>query len=52
VPGNRRWLGENTARDIGDAHEFIKILTIGNCLKADNVYGKGVAIAFGIQSDR
>jgi len=41
-------LFENTARAMGDAPEFIKIRHIGNCLKADPAYGKGVAKALGI----
>ena len=42
-------LCENTARAMGDAPEAIKIRHIGNCLKADPAYGKGVAAALGIQ---
>ncbi len=38
----------NTARAIGDAPRDIKIRHIGNCLKADPAYGKGVADAIGI----
>jgi catalase len=38
----------NTARAMGDAPEMIKIRHIGNCLKADPVYGEGVAKALGI----
>jgi len=41
-------LFENTARAIGDASKEIKIRHIGNCLKADPAYGKGVAKALGI----
>lgn len=41
-------LFENTARAMGDAPKEIKIRHIGNCLKADKVYGKGVAKALGI----
>ncbi|NLO77880.1 MAG: catalase, partial [Methanomicrobiales archaeon] len=41
-------LCENTARNMGDAPEFIKTRHIGNCLKADPAYGKGVADALGI----
>jgi catalase len=41
-------LCENTGRNMGDAPEFIKIRHIGNCLKADPLYGKGVADALGI----
>jgi catalase len=32
--------------------DFIKIRHIQNCLKADPVYGKGVADALGIPLDR
>jgi len=45
-------LCENTARAMGDAPEFIKIRHIGNCIKADPVYGKGVADALGIPPDK
>jgi len=45
-------LFENTARAMGDAPDFIKIRHIGNCLKADPAYGKGVADALGIPLDR
>ena len=41
-------LFENTARAMGDAPKEIKIRHIGNCLKADPAYGKGVAAALGI----
>jgi catalase len=41
-------LFENTARAMGDAPKEIKIRHIGNCLKADETYGKGVAQALGI----
>jgi len=39
----------NTARAMGDAPREVKIRHIGNCLKADSAYGKGVADALGIQ---
>ena len=42
-------LFENTARAMGDAPKEIKIRHIGNCLKADEAYGKGVAQALGIK---
>jgi catalase len=45
-------LFENTARNLGDAPEFIKIRHIGNCLKADPAYGKGVADALGIPLEK
>ena len=38
----------NTARAIADASREVKIRHIGNCLKADLAYGKGVADALGI----
>lgn len=38
----------NTARAMGDAPREVKIRHIGNCLKADPAYGKGVAEALGI----
>lgn len=38
----------NTARAMGDAPREIKIRHIGNCMKADPAYGKGVAEAMGI----
>ncbi len=38
----------NTGRAMGDAPREIKIRHIGNCLKADPAYGKGVAMALGI----
>lgn len=41
-------LFENTARAMGDAPKEIKIRHIGNCLRADPAYGKGVAGALGI----
>jgi catalase len=41
-------LFENTARAMGSAPEEIKIRHIGNCLKADRAYGKGVANALRI----
>jgi catalase len=37
-----------TARAICEAPKEIKIRHIGNCLKADTAYGKGVAEALGI----
>jgi len=41
-------LFDNTARAMGDAPEEIKKRHIGNCMKADPQYGKGVAEALGI----
>lgn len=47
-PDQQQVLFENTARNMGDAPDKIKIRHIGNCLKADPAYGKGVADALGI----
>ena len=47
-PDQQKVLFENTARAMGDAPKEIKIRHIGNCLKADKAYGKGVADALGI----
>jgi len=44
----RSLLFANTARSIGGAPREIQIRHIGNCLKADPAYGKGVADALGI----
>ena len=44
----KKALFANTARSIADATKEIKIRHIGNCLKADPAYGKGVAEALGI----
>jgi catalase len=41
-------LFENTARAIGGAPREIQLRHIGNCLRADPAYGKGVAEALGI----
>lgn len=41
----------NTARSIGDAPKDIQLRHIGNCMKADPEYGKGVADALGISYD-
>ncbi|HPO08191.1 MAG TPA: catalase-related domain-containing protein, partial [bacterium] len=46
--GQQKALFENTARAMGDIPREIKIRHIGNCLKADPAYGKGVADALGI----
>lgn len=47
-PQQQQVLFENTARAMGDCPEEIKIRHIGNCLKADQAYGEGVAKALGI----
>ncbi len=41
-------LFDNTARALDDAPREVKLRHIGNCLKADSAYGKGVAGALGI----
>lgn len=51
-PEQQQVLFENTARAMGDAPEMIKVRHIGNCLKADPDYGKGVAETLGIPLDR
>jgi catalase len=38
----------NTARSIGPATREIQLRHIGNCLKAEPAYGKGIAEALGI----
>ena len=48
-PAQQKVLFENTARAIGDAPKEIKLRHIGNCLKANPAYGKGVADALGIK---
>ena len=47
-PEQKEALFGNTARAMGDAPKEIKIRHIGNCMKADPEYGKGVAKALGI----
>ncbi|MGE4266854.1 MAG: catalase [Deferribacterales bacterium] len=51
-PAQQKVLFWNTARAMGDAPEMVKIRHIGNCLKADPAYGKGVAEAMGISLDK
>ena len=48
APEDQMALFGNTARAMGDAPKETKIRHIGNCLKADPAYGKGVADALGI----
>ena len=48
-PAQQKVLFENTARAMGDAPKEVKIRHIGNCLKADKAYGRGVAKALGIK---
>lgn len=47
-PEQQAALFNNTARDIKNAPEKVKLRHIGNCLKADPDYGAGVAKAMGI----
>lgn len=47
-PAQQQLLFENTARSVGGAPKEIQLRHIGNCLKADPAYGKGVAQALGI----
>lgn len=47
-PAQQQVLFENTARNLGDAPEFIKRRHIDNCSKADPAYGAGVAKALGM----
>ncbi len=47
-PEQQQALFDNTARAMGDAPKEIKVRHIGNCMKADPDYGKGVADALGI----
>ena len=48
TPAQQKVLCENTARNMGDIPKEIKLRHIGNCMKADPAYGKGVAKASGI----
>jgi catalase len=47
-PAQQDALFGNTARALGDAPEEVKLRHIGNCMKADPAYGKGVAKALKI----
>jgi catalase len=51
-PEQQAVLFANTARAIGDAPREVHLRHIGNCLKADPAYGKGVADALGIPLDK
>lgn len=51
-PEQQAVLCDNTGRAMGDAPDEVKIRHIGNCLKADPAYGKGVAEALGISLER
>jgi catalase len=48
TPEQKEALFGNTARDISEAPDMVKIRHITNCYKADPAYGKGVADAIGI----
>jgi catalase len=48
-PEQQKVLFENTARALDDAPMEVKVRHIGNCLKADKAYGKGVADSLGIK---
>jgi catalase len=47
-PSQQKVLFANTARAIGGAPREIQLRHIGNCLKADPAYGKGIADALDI----
>ena len=47
-PAQQQVLFDNTARSVGGAPKEIQLRHIGNCLRADPAYGKGVAKALGI----
>lgn len=51
-PAQQKVLFENKARSIAGADITVKKRHIQNCLKADPAYGKGVAAALGIDSDK
>ncbi len=47
-PAQQQVLCENTARAMGDSEIFVKQRHIRNCYRADENYGKGVAMALGL----
>jgi catalase len=47
-PAQQQVLFTNTAASVGGAPRDIQIRHIGNCLKADPAYGRGVAAALQI----
>ena len=51
-PEEQQRLFHNTARNMGDSDEIIKVRHIGNCYKADPAYGRGVADALGISYEK
>ena len=50
TPAQQMVLFENAARSVGGAPREIQLRHIGNCLKADPAYARGVATALGIES--
>jgi catalase len=48
TPEKQQVLFTNTAAEVGGAEKFIQERHISNCYKADPAYGKGVAMALGI----
>ena len=50
-PQKQALLFANTARAMAGVPQEIKLRHIGNCMKADPAYGKGVAEALGIPPD-
>lgn len=51
-PEQQQLLFENTARNMADAPDFIKLRHIKNCYLADPDYGKGVASAVGLPLEK
>ena len=47
----KKVLFENTARNMGDAPDMIRLRHIRNCYQADPAYGRGVAAACGLSLD-
>ncbi len=47
-PAQQQALFENTAGNLTGVPDMIKLRHIGNCMKADPAYGKGVADALGL----
>jgi len=50
-PEQQRVLFENTAAELASVNDEVKKRHVGNCLKADPAYGKGVADALGMSVD-
>jgi catalase len=48
TPAQQKVLFENTARSLGAAPREIQLRHIGNCLKADPAYGRGIADSLGL----